>query len=73
MTPIPQLDYGLLYGERIIRSVANSSRQDCREFLALAAEIPLQTEVEVFPLTDANRALANLHHSEIEGAAVLQI
>ena len=73
MSPIPQVDYSLLYGERCIRSVANSTRQDCRDLLALAAEIPLQTEVEVFPLADANRALASLHHSEIQGAAVLQI
>lgn len=73
MSPIPQMEYSLLYHERVVRSVANSTRKDCRDFLALAAEVPLQTEVEVFPLSDANRALATLKHSQIKAAAVLKI
>jgi len=74
MSPIPEISYDkLLYHERIIRSVANSTRQDAREFLRLAAEIPVKTEVETFPLEQANRALQAMKHSEIHGAAVLKI
>ena len=73
MTQIPPLDYDLLYHERVVRSVANSTRMDCREFLALAAEIPVQTSIQVYPLDDANRALADLKHSRLEAAGVLRI
>lgn len=73
MSPIPQLDYSLLYRERTLRSVANSTRQDAREFLDLAAGVPIQTSIQLFPLADANRALQELKHSRIDGAAVLQI
>lgn len=73
MSPIPLMDYTLLYHERTIRSVANSTREDAREFLALAAEVPLQTEIRVFPLEAANRALQAMKKSEIKGAEVLKI
>lgn len=73
MTQIPALDYNLLYHERTIRSVANSTRQDCREFLDLAAEIPIQTQVRIYPLPEANHALLDLKQSKIEGAGVLRI
>ncbi len=73
MTAIPTLDYGLLYHERVLRSVANSTRQDAREFLELAAAVPLETEVELFPLEQANQALLALKHSRIRGAGVLRI
>ena len=73
MSQIPALDYSLLYHERAIRSVANSTRQDCREFLELAAEVPLQTEIQIFELEEANEALQALKRSEINGAGVLQI
>ncbi len=73
MTQIPPLDYGLLYYERTIRSVANSTRQDCREFLNLAAEVPIQTQVRIYPLAKANHALLDLKQSKIEGAGVLRI
>ncbi len=73
MSQIPALDYSLLYDERIMRSVANSTRQDARNFLALAAEIPLKTEIQVFDLADANRALQALKKSEVRGAGVLRI
>lgn len=73
MTPLPQMDYSLLYHERSIRSVANSTRQDAREFLELAAEVPVKTEVQEFALSDANRALQKLKASEIDGAGVLKI
>jgi propanol-preferring alcohol dehydrogenase len=73
MSQIPPLDYSLLYEERVIRSVANSTRRDAREFLALAAEVPLKTEIEVFALAQANQALQGLKNSAIRGAGVLQI
>lgn len=71
MSPIPQLDYSLLYEERMLRSVANSTRRDVEEFLELAAEVPVQTEVTQFALEDANVALQKLKSSEINGAGVL--
>ena len=73
MSPIPSFDYDLLYGERVLRSVANNTRQDGEEFLRLAAEIPIRTETEVFPLREANRALNSLKNDAIRGAAVLQV
>jgi propanol-preferring alcohol dehydrogenase len=73
MSPIPEMDYNLLYHERTIRSAANSTREDVRELLRLADEIPLRTEVEVFPLEAANEALQRLKRSEIKGAGVLEI
>jgi propanol-preferring alcohol dehydrogenase len=73
MSAIPQMDYPLLYHERVMRSVANSTRQDCREFLDLAAAIPLQTDIQVFDLEQANHALQALKKSEIRGAGVLRV
>ena len=73
MSPIPPLDYNLLYYERVLRSVANNTRQDGEDFLRLAAEIPIHTEIEVFPLRDANRALNSLKNDAIRGAAVLEV
>ena len=73
MSPIPQMDYSLLYQERALLSVANSTRQDAREFLELAAEIPVHTEVQVFDLEQANQALDALKRSRIEGAGVLRL
>jgi propanol-preferring alcohol dehydrogenase len=73
MSPLPEMDYNLLYGERTIRSVANATRRDAQEFMQLAAQIPVQTEVQTFPLEEANRALLMLKQSEIKGAAVLVI
>ncbi len=71
LSPIPSLDYALLYGERVVRSVANATRQDAADFLAEAARIGIKTEVQTFPLADANRALLMLKRSQINGAAVL--
>jgi propanol-preferring alcohol dehydrogenase len=74
MSPIPQIDYdNLLYHERVIRSVANATREDAREFLRLAAEIPIRSEVEAFRLEDANLALQALKQSKIRGAGVLEL
>lgn len=71
MSPIPELDYALLYQERTVRSVANSTRQDVRDLLRLAVEIPIRTEVCTFPLEEANHALQLLKHSRFSGAGVL--
>jgi len=73
MSQIPPLDYSLLYQERVVRSVANSTRDDVRECLRLAAEVPVRTEVGLFPLEKANEALAALKQSRIRGAGVLEI
>jgi len=73
MSQIPAFEYSLLYHERSIRSVANSTRRDCREFLEIAAEIPIVTKVRTYSLTQANEAMLDLKHGQIDGAAVLQI
>lgn len=71
MSDIPSFPYRLLWEERIIRSVANLTRQDAREFLQLAPNVPIKTRVERYDLADANRALCNLRDGRIHGAAVL--
>ena len=72
MTPIPEIDYpSLLYHERKLLSVANATRRDAEELLALAAEIPLRTEVEIFPLAQINHALQKLKQGQIQGAGVV--
>lgn len=73
MSPIPQLDYALIYGERTVRSDANATRQDGFELLQLAADIPIRSDVELFPLAAANQVLQRLKQSEIRGAAVLRV
>ena len=73
MSPIPALDYNLLYQERVVRSVANNTRQDGHDFLRIAAAIPIRTQTELFPLNEANRALNSLKNDAIRGAAVLKI
>jgi propanol-preferring alcohol dehydrogenase len=73
MSDIPAFPYFLLYEERMIRSVANNTREDGHEFLRLAAKIPVKTHVQVYPLAEANRALNALKNDAIRGAAVLRI
>ena len=73
MSDIPSFPYDLLYQERMIRSVANNTRCDGEEFLALAAQIPVRTHVQVFALREANRALNALKNDAIAGAAVLRM
>ncbi|HEV3329970.1 MAG TPA: zinc-dependent alcohol dehydrogenase family protein [Bryobacteraceae bacterium] len=73
MSPIPPLDYDLLYHERVIRSVANNTRRDGEEFLKIAAEIPIETQVQEFPLEQANEALNALKNDAVRGAAVLRV
>jgi propanol-preferring alcohol dehydrogenase len=71
MSDVPSFPYRLLWGERNVRSVANLTRRDAREFLALAEELPLITHVRKYPLADANRALDDLRRGRLSGAAVL--
>jgi propanol-preferring alcohol dehydrogenase len=73
MSDIPSFPYELLWGERVVRSVANLTRRDGEEFLALAPLVPVRTEIEVYPLEQANEALARLRAGRIRGAAVLDI
>ncbi len=71
MSPIPTFPYDILWGERVIRSVANLTRQDAREFLELAPKILIRTTIETFPLSEANQALSRLRSGNLTGAAVL--
>jgi propanol-preferring alcohol dehydrogenase len=71
MSDVPSFPYELLWGERVVRSVANLTRRDGEEFLALAPGVPVRTEVEEFPLGRANEALDRLRAGEVRGAAVL--
>jgi len=73
MSDIPSFPYEILWGERSVRSVANLTRQDGLEFLSLAPEVPVRTEVVPFPLDKANEALETLRSGRIRGAAVLAI
>ena len=73
MSDIPSFPYEILWSERILRSVANLTRKDGEEFLALAPKVPIRTEVEPFPLTAANEALEALRSGKINGAAVLVV
>ncbi len=71
MSDIPAFPYELLWGERSVRSVANLTRRDAEEFLALAPQVPVTSEVTPFPLEQANEALAALRGGQLRGAAVL--
>jgi len=71
MSPIPSMRYELLWGERVIRSVANLTRRDGADFMALAARLPLHVSVERFALEKANEAIRSLREGAIDGAAVL--
>ena len=71
MSPIPTFDYSMIYGERVIRSVANNTRTDGREFLIEAARIPVHTHTQAFPFAQANEALIALKNDAIRGAGVL--
>jgi propanol-preferring alcohol dehydrogenase len=73
MSDIPPFPYELLWEERSVRSVANLTRRDGEELLELAPQVPVRTEVEVFPLEQANEALDRLRRGEVRGAAVLRM
>jgi propanol-preferring alcohol dehydrogenase len=71
MTPVPQMDYSLIYGERTVRSVANTTRKDAEELLAAAAGASVKSHVEAFGLEDANDVLRMMKHSELKAGAAL--
>lgn len=71
MSDVPSFPYSLLWGERVLRSVANLTRRDAVDFLELAPQVPVHTQVETFALTDANLALTRLRAGQLTGAAVL--
>lgn len=73
LSPIPELDYQLIYYERTLTSVANATYQDGIEFLDLAAEIPITPTTTLYPLAEANQALLDIKHSRLNGEAVLEI
>jgi propanol-preferring alcohol dehydrogenase len=73
MSDIPSFPYEILWGERILRSVANLTRGDGEEFLRIAPEVPVQTRITEYPLERANEALGDLRSGTLEGAAVLTL
>lgn len=73
MSQIPAFAYELLWGERVLRSVANLTREDGEAFLQIAPQIPIRTTVQLFPLTELNTALNALRQGKLQGAAVIQI
>jgi propanol-preferring alcohol dehydrogenase len=73
MSDIPSFPYDILWGERVLRSVANLTRRDGEAFLALAPRVPVRTAIEPYPLERANEALARLRVGQVRGAAVLEI
>jgi propanol-preferring alcohol dehydrogenase len=73
MSDIPSFPYSILWGERVVRSVANLTRADGEEFLRLAPTIPIETQVQVYRLEDADRALGDLREGHVRGAAVLSV
>lgn len=73
MSDIPSFPYEILWGERVVRSVANLTRQDAREFLALAPRVPVRTDVHSYALEDAGRALEDLRAGRFEGSAVIDM
>jgi len=73
MSPIPQFDYGAIYGERTLRSVTNYTREDGRELLELASEIPIRTTIEEYPLEEVNRVLREMKLRRLRAAAVLRL
>jgi propanol-preferring alcohol dehydrogenase len=73
MSDIPSFPYDILWGERVVRSVANLTRTDGEEFFQIAPQVPVKTEVQTFPLEQANQALEHLRRGQIQGAAVLVV
>jgi alcohol dehydrogenase, propanol-preferring len=73
MSDIPAFPYDLLWRERTLRSVANLTRRDGEEFMALAPTVPVRTQIQVYPLAEANRALDDIRHGRVRGAAVLRV
>jgi propanol-preferring alcohol dehydrogenase len=73
MSPIPEIPYELIYGERTVRSVANATRQDGIDFLEIANKIQIKSTINIFNLNEANEALMAVKNSQINGEAVLKI
>jgi alcohol dehydrogenase, propanol-preferring len=73
MSDIPSFPYEILWGERTLRSVANLTRLDGEEFMTLAPEVPVSTQVQKYPLGEADSALDDLRHGRVRGAAVLSV
>ena len=73
MSDIPSFPYEILWHERTVRSVANLTRLDGEEFLPIAQSVPVRTEIQVYPLADANRALDDIRHGRVRGSAVLAV
>ena len=73
MSDVPSFPYEELWGERVLGSVANLTRRDGEEFVALAPQVPVRTEVSVYPLEEANQALDDLRAGRFRGAAVLSV
>jgi alcohol dehydrogenase, propanol-preferring len=73
MSPIPSFPYDILWGERVVRSVANLTRHDGEEFMALAPKVPVKTRAVTYPLEQANQALDDLRAGRLQGAAVLTL
>ena len=73
MSEIPAFPYAILWGERMLRSVANLTRRDAEEFFALAPQVPVRSEVHPYPLSDVNRALDDLRGGRFTGAAVITV
>jgi propanol-preferring alcohol dehydrogenase len=73
MSDIPSFPYEILWHEHSVRSVANLTRQDGEEFIALAPEVPVETEIQVYPLAEANAALDDVRHGRVRGTAVLSV
>jgi propanol-preferring alcohol dehydrogenase len=71
MSDIPSFSYDILWEERAIKSVANLTRQDGEEFLQLAPQVPVKTEVTTYPLSKTNEALEDLRNGEFDGSAVV--
>jgi propanol-preferring alcohol dehydrogenase len=71
MSDVPSFPYELLWGERVVRSVAHLTREDGEDFLEIAAHVPMRTRVTPHPLTEANEVLAQLRAGKIVGAAAL--
>jgi alcohol dehydrogenase, propanol-preferring len=73
MSDIPSFPYEILWHEHSVRSVANLTRQDGEEFISLAPQVPVKTEIQVYPLAEANQALDDIRHGRVRGTAVLRI
>jgi alcohol dehydrogenase, propanol-preferring len=73
MSDIPSFTYEMLWHEHSVRSVANLTREDGEEFLAIAPAVPVRTEIQVYPLAEANSAIDDMRHGRVRGTAVLRI